>query len=528
MGLVATVLVFRAVPSGFVPGEDQGSILGLVQGPNSASLQYTQNTLDMVHKTLANIPEIVSTAEISGAGFNGNGANQGIFFCHLKPWDERKKASQNVTAILQRMNTELGTKITGAVVGASSPPPISGFSPLGGFSMQLEDTTGNKLSFQEFAANAQDILQKANKTGIFTPPRGAYTQFTANTPQYEIDINRDRLNALNVSFSDVLNTISTGFGSSYVTQFVLGPRYYQVYVQLEGQYRDNPEDLKQLYVRSSTSSSTTSSSTSSTSNNIISLDQLITIKPYTGPAVISHFNGYRAILLQGAQSSSYSSGQALDAIQKAYKESALPGVKFEWSDLSREEVASGSLGALIFLFGVVMVFLVLAAQYESYIDPTIILLTVPLAILGALGAIALRRFVEPTLSNDVYCNIALVMLIGLASKNAILIVEFANQAYEQGKSIVQSALTAAEERFRTNLNDGICCTAGLFPTGDCLWGRRKFSTFLGNCCFWRFVGINFFEFAARTSTLCCHQEFRVAVISQKIKARRKPDTTLTT
>lgn len=457
VGLVATVLVFRAVPSGFVPGEDQGSILGLVQGPNSASLQYTQNTLDQVHQTLAKIPEIVSTAEISGAGFNGNGANQGIFFCHLKPWDERKKASQNVTAILQRLNQELGTKITGAVVGASSPPPISGFSPLGGFNMQLEDTTGNKLSFQEFAANAQQILQKANQTGIFTPPRGAYTQFTANTPQYEIDINRDRLNALNVNFSDVLSTISTGFGSSYVTQFVLGPRYYQVYVQLEGQYRSSPEDLKQLYVRSSSTSS------SSTSNNIISLDQLITIKPYTGPAVISHFNGYRAILLQGAQSSSYSSGQALDAIQKAYKESALPGVKFEWSDLSREEVASGSLGALIFLFGVVMVFLVLAAQYESYIDPTIILLTVPLAILGALGAIALRRFIEPTLANDVYCNIALVMLIGLASKNAILIVEFANQAYEQGKSIVQSALTAAEERFRPILMTSFAALLGFFP-----------------------------------------------------------------
>ncbi|MDF5728560.1 MAG: efflux RND transporter permease subunit [Rhizonema sp. PD38] len=462
VGLVATVLVFRTVPSGFVPGEDQGSILGLVQGPNSASLQYTQNTLDQVHQSLANIPEIVSTAEISGAGFNGNGANQGIFFCHLKPWDERKKASQVVTAIIQRLNTELGRKITGAVVGASSPPPISGFSPLGGFNMQLEDTTGNKLSFQQFAANAQDILQKANKTGIFTPPRGAYTQFTADTPQYEIDINRDRLNALNVNFSDVLSTISTGFGSSYVTQFVLGPRYYQVYVQLEGQYRDNPEDLKQLYVRSS-STSTSTTGTTSTSNNIISLDQLITIKPYTGPAIISHFNGYRAILLQGAQSSSYSSGQALDGIQKAYQQSALPGVKFEWSDLSREEVASGSLGALIFLFGVVMVFLVLAAQYESYIDPTIILLTVPLAILGALGAIALRRFVEPTLANDVYCNIALVMLIGLASKNAILIVEFANQALEQGKSIVQSALTAAEERFRPILMTAFAALLGFFP-----------------------------------------------------------------
>lgn len=473
VGLIATVFMFRVVPAGFVPGEDQGSILGIVQGPNSASLQFTENTLDQVHQTLTSIPEVVSTAEIAGAGFNGNVANQGIFFSHLKPWDERKKSTQTVSSILQRLNVELGKKITGAVVIASSPPPISGFSPLGGANMQLEDTTQGKYSFQDFAANAQAILQKANQSGVFAPPRGAFTQFTADTPQYEIDINRDRLNALNVNFNDVLNTISTSFGSSYVTQFVLGPRYYQVYVQLEGQYRDNPEELKQLYVRSSASttssgSSTTSSSTSGTnssnnSTNLISLDQLVTIKPYTGPAVISHFNGYRSILLQGAQASNYSSGQALDAIQKAYQQATLPGIKFEWSDLSREEVASGSLGALIFLFSVVVVFLVLAAQYESYIDPTIILLTVPLAILGALGAVALRRFVEPTLANDVYCNIALVMLIGLASKNAILIVEFANLAMEEGKSIADAALTAAEERFRPILMTAIAALVGFFP-----------------------------------------------------------------
>ncbi|MBW4584470.1 efflux RND transporter permease subunit [Aetokthonos hydrillicola Thurmond2011] len=471
VGLIATVFMFRVVPTGFVPSEDQGSILGIVQGPNSASRQYTENILDQVHETLTGIPEIVSVAEISGAGFNGNVANQGIFFSHLKPWDERKKSTQTVSAILKRLNVDLGNKITGAIVVASSPPPISGFSPLGGANMQLEDTTQGRYSFQDFAANAQAILQKANQTGVFAPPRGAYTQFTADTPQYEIDINRDRLNALNVNFNDVLNTISTSFGSSYVTQFVLGPRYYQVYVELDAQYRNNPEALKQLYVRSSSSggnSSTTTRSTSTTnsnntSNNIVSLDQLITIKPYTGPAVISHFNGYRSILLQGAQSSNYSSGQALDAIQKAYQQSALPGIKFEWSDLSREQVASGSLGSLIFLFSIVIVFLVLAAQYESYIDPTIILLTVPLAILGALGAVALRRFVEPTLANDVYCNIALVMLIGLASKNAILIVEFANLAMEEGKSIVDAALTASEERFRPILMTAIAALVGFFP-----------------------------------------------------------------
>lgn len=453
VGLAATVLMFKIVPAGFVPAEDQGSVLGFVQGPNIASLQYTRNILDQVHQSVASIPEIESTAEISGAGFNGNAANQGIFFAHFKPWSDRPKANQTVAATLKRLNGELAQKITGAIAVGSSPPPIPGFSPLGGFNMQLEDTTNGRLSFQEFAANAQAILKEANQSGIFQPP-GAFTQFTANTPQYEIDINRDQLSALNVNFDDALTAISTSIGSTYVNQFVLGPRFYQVYVQLDGQYRNSPEDLKQIYVRSNAINGTSA---------MVPLDQLVTIKPFTGPAVISHFNGYRSILLQGAQTSGYSSGQAIDTISSAYSKAALPGVKFDWADLTRQEVAAGSLGPLIFLFGIIMVFLVLAAQYESYIDPMIILLTVPLAILGALGAIALRRFIDPTLSNDVYANIALVMLIGLASKNAILIVEFANQAREEGQSIVQAALTAAEERLRPILMTAFAALVGFFP-----------------------------------------------------------------
>ena len=449
VGLAATVLIFRAVPSGFVPGEDQGSILGFVQGPNIASLQYTRDILDQVHQSVAAVKEVQSTAEISGAGFNGNVANQGIFFAHFTPWSERTKPNQQVSAILKRLNGEFSKKITGATAVASSSPPIPGFSPLGGFNMQIQDTTNGRYSFQDFAANAQTILQKANQSGIFAPP-GAFTQFTANTPQYQIDINRDQLSALNVNFNDALNTVSTSIGSSYVTQFVFGPRYYQVYVQLDKEYRSNPEDLKEIYVRSTT-------------GNMVSLAQLITVKPITAPAVISHFNEYRSILLQGVQTEGYSSGQAIDVISNAFKAAAQPGIKFEWSDLTRQEVAAGSLGALIFLFGIVMVFLVLAAQYESYIDPAIILLTVPLAILGALGAVALRRFADPTLSNDVYCNIALVMLIGLASKNAILIVEFANQAREQGKNIREAALTAAEERFRPILMTSFAALVGFFP-----------------------------------------------------------------
>lgn len=448
VGLAVTLLVFRAVPTGFVPAEDQGSIQGIVQAPDIASLQYTEDILNQVQQTVQGVPEVRATATIAGSGFNGNAANQGIFFVNLKPWSDRKKEAQTVPALLKQFNKQFSQNITGATVLASSPPPIRGFSPLGGVNMQLQDTTNGRYTFQEFAENAKTVLQQANQSGAYSPP--AFTQFTANTPKYEININRDQLSALNVDFQTALTTLGTSIGSSYVNQFVLGQRYYQVYVQLDAQYRSKPEDLKQLYVRSR-------------DGNLISMDQLVSVKPYSGPSVISHFNGYRSILLQGSQASGYSSGQAIETMQKAFQSANLNGIKFDWADLSREEVAAGSLGVLIFGFGIIMVFFVLSAQYESYVDPIIILLTVPLAILGALGAIWLRRFLDPTLSNDVYCNIALVMLIGLASKNAILIVEFANQALEEGMSIPSAALTAAQERFRPILMTSIASLVGFFP-----------------------------------------------------------------
>lgn len=445
VGLAVTVFMLKIVPTGFVPSEDQGAFLGIVQGPDISSVQYTEQTLDQVEKYLKQEPDIQATFTSSGFSFNGNAPNRGIFFAQLKPWSERKGAAQGVEAIIQKLNKEFALNIPSGVAAAFNPPAIPGFSPQGGVSMQLQDTTGGKYSFLELQQNARGILQKANANPVFGGGGIAYTQFSATTPQYEIDINRDQLNRLNVDFNDALSTLSSSIGSSYINQFVMGSRFYQVYVQADGQFRNQPEDLKQLYVRSR-------------DGKMVSLDQILNIKPTTGPAVITHFNEYRSILLQGTQAAEYSSGQAIQAITDAYQEAALPGITYAWSDLTREQVSAGSLGPLIFLFGIVMVFLVLSAQYESYIDPTIILLTVPLAILGALGAIYLRGLV-----NDVYCNIALVMLIGLASKNAILIVEFANQARAQGKTIVQAALTASKERFRPIMMTAFAALVGFWP-----------------------------------------------------------------
>ena len=450
-GLFATVFVFKEVPSGFVPSEDQGSVLGILQTSDRASVGRTEALLSGLEEILSEVPEFDSYLTVSGYGFSGSSPNQGIFFAHLLPWEKRTGPGQNVFAILKKLNIALNQKLgSQALVAAFSPPPIPGFSPTGGFQMQLQDTTNGRISYQEFQANAHEILNQANQSPVFAGH--AFTQFSANTPQYQISIDRERLAALNINFNDALTALGTSFGSSYVNQFVLGPRFYQIYVQLDGEYRNNPEALKQIYVRSLNEPP-----------QMISMDQLVTINSFTGPAIISHFNENRSILLQGTQQSNYSSGQALDEIQAAYSKNALPGIKFAWSDLTREQVAAGSLGSVIFILGIIMVFLILAAQYESYVDPTIILLTVPLAILGGLGAIMLLRTFNPFANNDVYVNIALVMLVGLASKNAILIVEFANQAHKEGHDFVQSALIAAQERIRPILMTAFAALVGFWP-----------------------------------------------------------------
>jgi len=442
VGLLATYQMFRTVPTGFVPSEDQGILIGIVQGPDGVSVSYTDRVLDFVEETLENTPEVEAFFLASGAGLEGSGPNQGLFFAKLKHWEERPRADQTVESVLRRLNGQF-IQNQDAIIRAFNPPAIPGFSATGGFELQLQDRTGGSFTIDDFLANANEILAEANRK----PAIGgsAYTQFTAGTPQLQIDIDRNQLEALNVDFQQALQTIGATVGSQYVNDFTLGARSYKVYVQAAGDYRDSPDDLDKLYVRSRT-------------GQMIPLSKLASITPITGPQTIFHYNAYRAIKLQGREAQGYSSGQAIQAMSEALETAKLPGIFGDWIGLAKEEIAAGGLGALVFLFGIIMVFLTLSAQYESYIDPVIILLTVPLAMLGALSFIALRG-----LNNDVYVQVALVMLIGLASKNAILIVEFANQARETGLTIVKAAQKAAEERFRPILMTAISSLVGFFP-----------------------------------------------------------------
>lgn len=442
IGLLATYQMFMSVPGGFVPSEDQGLFLGIIQGPDGVSLSYTDEVIDSVSATLDEIPEVEGYFAASGAALEGAGSNRGLFFSKLKPWSERTGPGQDVDSLLQRINGAF-YQFQSAIAAGFNPPPIPGFSSTGGVELQFQDRTGGNYSIDDFLGNARELIAVANQKAAING--SANTQFTAGAPQLEIDIDRNKLEALDVDFQTAVTTIGATVGSQYVNEFTLGNRGYKVFLQAEGEFRDSPDDLQSLYVRSR-------------GGKMIPLGNIATVTPVTGPQIIYHYNGFRTIKIAARQADGFSSGQAIAAMNEALGEVALPGLEGDWVGLAREEIAAGNLGMLVFAFGIIMVFLTLSAQYESYIDPIIILLTVPLALLGALSFIAVRG-----MQNDVYVQVALVMLIGLASKNAILIVEFANQAKEAGATIVEAAKRAAEARFRAILMTAVSSLVGFFP-----------------------------------------------------------------
>lgn len=438
--LFATAWMYRIVPSAFLPEEDQGYFITLVQAPEGVSLNYTKNILDQASELVRQLPEVESNFAVTGFSFAGVAPNQGIMFTLLKPWEERTRPNQQVQALIQQIQGQFFA-IPEAMIFALNPPAIQGLGNFGGFQMELQDRRGN-LPLEEFVANFGAFLGAANQNPNV---QGVFSTYAANTPQLQVEVNRAQAKALNVNIDDVFETLQAFLGSQYVNDFTLDRRNYRVYVQADQQYRSRPEDINRLYVRSQ-------------SEQMVQLSNLITVTPQTSAQTITHFNLFRSISVQGATAPGKSSGQAIQAMEEVAAQVLPPGMGFEWSGTALEEIESGSQAPLIFGLGLVLVFLALAAQYESYVDPTIIMLTVPLAILGALTAVYVRG-----IPNDVYCQIALVMLIGLASKNAILIVEYANQLREQGLSIVQAAIEASQERLRPILMTAISSLVGFFP-----------------------------------------------------------------
>ncbi|NMG20601.1 efflux RND transporter permease subunit [Brasilonema bromeliae] len=457
LSLGLTGWLYTRVPQAFLPEEDQGYFITIIQGPEGVSLNYTSKVMSQVEAEILKLPEVVGTFAIGGFGFSGSTANSGAIFTTLKPWDERHEASQSAQGIIKNLAGKFST-ITEARILPVNPPAIQGLGSFGGFQFELQDRKGNSGLNTMLQVMGQ-LLQRGNQTpGL----QAVFSTFSANTPQLLIEVDRNKAKALQVNVGDIFNTLQSYLGSRYVNDFNYLQRTYRVYVQADTQFRSNPADIGLLYVRSA-------------NNQMIPLSNLVKVTSNTGAQTINHYNLFRSIEINGAAAPGFSSGQAIQAMQQVAKQVLPAGFGYEWSGVAAEEQQSGGQAPLIFGLGLVFVFLVLAAQYENYVDPLIIMLAVPLAILGALSAQSLRG-----LANDVYCQIGLVMLIGLASKNAILIVEFANQLHEQGLSITKAAIQASQERLRPILMTSFAFILGIeplvFPEGAGAASRKSLGT----------------------------------------------------
>ena len=452
--LVLTAWLYTTVPSAFLPDEDQGYFITIIGGPEGVSLNYTSEVMAEAEEILLAQPEVRATFAVGGFGFSGNTANSGVIFTTLNPWGERDASA-----------FEIIERVRGPLMGSTkarllpvNPPAIQGLSSFGGFEFQLQDRRGG-AALDDLVNSMGAIMGAANQNPQL---QNVFSTYAASTPQIAIDVNRDQAKALNVSISDIFSTLQTNLGSRYVNDFNLQGRTYRVYVQADQQYRSTPSDIDKLYVRSQT-------------GNLVPMSNLISTTDTTGAQTINHYNLFRSIAINGAPAPGVSSGAAITAMENVADQVLPAGFGYEWSGTALEEIEGGNQAPIIFGLGLVLVFLVLAAQYESYIDPVIILFAVPLAVFGALIAQTIRG-----LPNDVYCQIGLVMLIGLASKNSILIVEFANQLREQGRSITEAALEAAQQRMRPILMTAISTLSSIFPlviaTGAGAGSRQSLGT----------------------------------------------------
>jgi HAE1 family hydrophobic/amphiphilic exporter-1 len=454
-GLGLAYFVFSRVPTGFVPDEDQGYFIIVIQAPSGASLEYTKAIGKQVAHILADVPEAEGTFSIAGFSFAGSAANQGIIFVPLKPFSQRKGDAHNASAILNRIRPRM-FGVSGAIVFPTLPPPIQGLGQFGGFQFVVQDLGAHTL--EELASTTQNLMRQGGQRKDLTR---LFTSFTANDPQYLVTIDREKAKSLHVPLSQITDTLGIYMGSSYVNDFDFNNRSYRVYVQADKQFRATAQDVKQFYVRSD-------------SGAMVPLDNLINITQTTTPQVISHYNLFRSAEIDGSPAPGFSSGQAISEMDDLAKK--MPqGFSYSWTGLSLEELAAGGTSLILFGLGTLVVYLTLSAQYESFVLPFIVLLAVPMALLGALGAQWLRG-----LQNDVYCQVGLVMLVGLSSKNAILIVEFAEQLRGKGMPLIEAAIEGAAIRLRPILMTSLAFILGVVPlvvaTGAGENGRHSVGT----------------------------------------------------
>ncbi|MER8782003.1 multidrug efflux RND transporter permease subunit [Mesorhizobium sp. M1006] len=467
--IYATVYMVQAVPRGFIPSLDQGYAIVVVQLPDGASLSRTDSVIQQASQIIQKTPGVdyaVAFAGFSGATFT-NASNAGVIFARFKPFDERLKAGQSATQVIGNLFGSLQS-IKEAFIIALPPPPIRGVGNAGGFKLQIQER--NSADMRQILALAYEIAGKANKTPGLT---GVFTTFSASSPQFFLEIDRDKARILNVPIPNIFETLSINLGTAYVNDFNAFGRVYQVRAQADQAFRLDRADILKLKVRSATGA-------------LVPLGTLIEIRDVTGPALVQRYNMYVSVPLQGNAAPGVSTGDAL-ALMEGITAKTLPaGTSYEWTELAYQERNTGNAAVYIFGLSVLFVFLALAAQYESWVLPFAIVLVVPLGVLAALLGVSFRG-----LDNNILVQIGLIVLIGLAAKNAILIVEFARQAQERGLSAAEAAVEACRLRLRPILMTAFSFILGVVPLMIATGPGAEMRQSLGTAVFSGMLGVTF-------------------------------------
>ncbi|TIS78910.1 MAG: efflux RND transporter permease subunit, partial [Mesorhizobium sp.] len=441
-GLVATYFVWQRLPSTFLPVEDQGYFFVVIQLPDGASLERTDAVARKARDILQNTPGVEIVGSISGLNFLTSAAqsNSAVEFAILKPWDERGP-DQSASKLVADVRSKL-MELPEAFALSFDPPSIPGIGTTGGFEFQVEDLTGRGSAALNDATQA--VLAEARKQPELNPQQ-LFSSFSTSTPQFNYDLDRNKAKLLGLSLPDVFNTLQIYLGSLYVNDFNLFGRTFRVTIQADKDARAGAADISRLYVRNA-------------SGGMVPLSTLGKLVPIVGPETVPHYNNNASALINGGAAPGFSSGQAVAAMERAAATALPKDFGYEWTGITYQELKAGSIASIVFGLAMVFVFLILAAQYESWAMPFMVLLAVPLALFGAFVALLMRG-----MQIDVYSQIGFVMLIGLAAKNAILIVEFARRRREEGLSIVDAAMEAARLRLRPILMTAFAFILGVLP-----------------------------------------------------------------
>ena len=466
----ATAGVFKAVPGGFVPQQDKQYLIGFAQLPDGATLDRTEDVIRKMGEIALKHPDVKDAIAFPGLSINGftNSSNAGIVFVSLKPFDQRKRKDQSGGAIAGQLNAQFAA-IPEAFIAIFPPPPVQGLGTTGGFKLQIEDRAS--LGYDAMNAALKDFIGKAYQAPELA---GVFSSFQVNVPQLYADVDRTKARQLGVPVTEVFDTMQIYLGSLYVNDFNQFGRTYSVRVQADAQYRAKPEDVGLLKVRS-------------TSGEMVPLATLLNVRPSAGPERAMRYNGFLAADVNGRAAPGYSSGQAQEAVKRIAAETLPPGISFEWTELTYQEILAGNSAIWVFPLSILLVFLVLAALYESLTLPLSIILIVPMSLLAAMTGVWLSQG-----DNNIFTQIGLVVLVGLSAKNAILIVEFARELEFAGYTPVHAAVEAARLRLRPILMTSAAFVMGVLPLAFSTGAGAEMRQAMGVAVFFGMIGVTAF------------------------------------